>query len=115
MRTEGQSSGAESTEGLLPGAQEVQMTNRTTVTSMLAANQGPSLNSNGVVEWGIKNVIPLVLLMIGIGIIASARKGRISDNANTLTNVVLGMGVIAGAAVLYGFASSLTDLVFGTG
>ena len=91
------------------------MSVRAAVTNMIAANEGPSLNSNGVVEWGIKNVIPLVLLMIGIGIIASARKGRISDNANTLTNVVLGMGVIAGAAMLYGFASSLTDLVFGSG
>ncbi len=87
------------------------------VTTVLAAsnNTGPSLNSNGVVEWGVKNIIPLVLLIIGIGIIASARKGRISDNANTLTNVVLGMGVIAGAAVLYGFAGQLTDLVFGSG
>ena len=74
---------------------------------------GPSLNSSGVVEWGVRNIIPLVLLVIGIGIIASARKGRISDNANTLTNVLLGMGLIAGAAVLYGFASQLTDLVFG--
>jgi hypothetical protein len=87
----------------------------TVVTSVLAASQGPTLNSNGVVEWGVKNVIPLVLLIIGIGIIASARKGRISDNANTVTNVVLGMGVIAGAAVLYGFAGQLTDLVFGSG
>ena len=86
------------------------------VTNALAkSNTGPSLNSNGVVEWGIKNILPLILLMIGIGIIASARKGRISDNANTLTNVVLGMGVIAGAAVLYTFASGLTNLVFGTG
>jgi hypothetical protein len=87
----------------------------TAVTGVLAQGNGPTLNSNGVVEWGVKNVIPLVLLIIGIGIIASARKGRISDNANTLTNVVLGMGVIAGAAVLYGFAGQLTDLVFGTG
>jgi hypothetical protein len=100
----------------LPGALEEQMAVYTAVTYALASsNKGPSLNSNGVVEWGIKNIIPLVLLMIGIGIIASARKGRISDNANTLTNVVLGMGVIAGAAVLYTFASGLTDLVFGSG
>jgi predicted MFS family arabinose efflux permease len=84
--------------------------------SLLAASKdGPSLNSNGVVEWGVKNIIPLVLLIIGIGIIASARKGRISDNANTLTNVMLGMGVIAGATVLYAFAGQLTDLVFGSG
>jgi hypothetical protein len=113
---EAQSVGADSTEGLLPGALEEQMAVYTAVTYALASsNAGPSLNSNGVVEWGIKNILPLILLMIGIGIIASARKGRISDNANTLTNVVLGMGVIAGAAVLYTFASGLTDLVFGTG
>ena len=88
----------------------------TAVTYALASSDtGPSLNSNGVVEWGIKNILPLILLMIGIGIIASARKGRISDNANTLTNVVLGMGVIAGAAVLYTCASGLTNLVFGGG
>ena len=77
------------------------------------ASAGPTVNSNGVVTWGVKNLIPLVLLIIGLGIIASARKGKISDNANTLTNVVLGMGVIAGASVLYVFAGQLTDLVFG--
>jgi predicted MFS family arabinose efflux permease len=85
------------------------------VSLLAAANDGPTLNSNGVVEWGVKNIIPLVLLIIGIGIIASARKGRISDNANTLTNVMLGMGVIAGATVLYAFAGQLTNLVFGNG
>jgi hypothetical protein len=79
----------------------------------LAASSGPQVNSNAVVTWGVKNLIPLVLLIIGLGIIASARKGKISDNANTLTNVVLGMGVIAGASVLYVFAGQLTDLVFG--
>jgi hypothetical protein len=79
----------------------------------LVASSGPAINTTGVVEWGVKNIIPLVLLVIGIGIIASARKGRISDNANTVTNIVLGAGVIAGAALLYGFAGQLTNLVFG--
>ena len=74
---------------------------------------GPALNTNGVIEWGVKNIIPLILLVIGITIIASARKGRLSDNASTLTNVMLGMGVIAGAAILYGVAGQLTTLVFG--
>jgi hypothetical protein len=74
---------------------------------------GPTVNTNGVVEWGVKNVIPILLLVIGISIIASARKGRMSDNANTLTNVVIGSAVIGGAALLYGFASQLTTLVFG--
>lgn len=73
----------------------------------------PNINSDGIVEWGVKNLIPILLLVIGIAIIASARKGKISDNANTITNVVLGCAVIAGAGVLYAFAGQLTRLVFG--
>ncbi len=84
------------------------------LSALVAAEDGPALNTSGVVEWGVKNVIPIILLVIGISIIASARKGRLSDNANTLTNVMLGCGVIAGAAVLYGFAGGLTNLIFGT-
>jgi hypothetical protein len=83
------------------------------ITSALVAAAGPSLNTTGVIEWGVRNIIPLLLLVIGITIIAGARKGRLSDNASTMTNVMLGMGVIAGAAVLYGFAGQLTSLVFG--
>jgi hypothetical protein len=83
------------------------------VSDLLAASSGPTVNTNGIVQWGVKNVIPVLLLVIGIGIIASARKGKISENANTLSNVILGCGVIAGAALLYGFAGDLTRLVFG--
>lgn len=84
------------------------------VKSAALAADGPKFNSDDLVQWGVKNVIPVVLLIIGIGIIASARRGRISDNANTITNVVLGMCVIAGAGLLYAFAGQLTDLAFGT-
>ena len=73
---------------------------------------GPNLNSNGLVEWTIKNCLPLILLVIGISIIAGARKGRISENANTLTNVVAGLAVIASGAALFAFAGQLTNLVF---
>lgn len=79
----------------------------------ILAAAGPALNTNGVIEWGVRNIIPILLLIIGISIIAGARKGRLSDNASTMTNVLLGMGVIAGAAILYGFAGQLTNLVFG--
>ena len=33
--------------------------------SVLAA--GPDINSDGIVAWGVKNIIPIVLLVIGIG------------------------------------------------
>lgn len=77
------------------------------------AQEGPNINSDGIVEWGVRTIIPILLLVLGIAIIASARKGRISDNANTVTNVVIGMAVIAGAAAIYGFAGQITNLIFG--
>ena len=77
-----------------------------------AETEGPTLNSTGLVEWVVRAIIPLVLLAIGIGIIASARRGKLSDNANTLTNVFIGLSVIAGAGLLFGFAQQITDLMF---
>ena len=81
------------------------------LTAQLIALQ-PRINSNGIVEWGVKNIIPIVLLFIGIGIIAGARKGQMSQNAMTITNVLLGCVVIAGAALFYGFADNIAGFVF---
>jgi predicted branched-subunit amino acid permease len=75
----------------------------------------PDINSDGIVAWGVKNIIPIVLLFIGIGIIAGARKGQMSQNAMTITNVLLGFVVIAGAAFFYGFADNIATFVFAKG
>lgn len=76
------------------------------------AENEPTLNSSGLVEWVVRAIIPLVLLAVGLGIIASARRGKLSDNANTLTNVFIGLSVIAGAGLMFGFAQQITDLMF---
>ena len=72
----------------------------------------PKFNSDGVVQWGVRNVIPILLLFVGIGIIAGARKGQMSQNAMTITNVMLGCMLIAGAALFYGFADNIASFVF---
>ena len=82
------------------------------IVAQLALAANPSINSTGIVAWCVKNIIPILLLFVGIGIIASARKGQMSQNAMTLTNVVLGIVVIAGAGLLYGFGDSLAHFVF---
>ena len=70
------------------------------------------INANGIVEWRVRNIVPVILLFIGIAIIASARKGKMSENASTITNVLLGLCLIASAAVLYGFAGEVSSLIF---
>jgi cytochrome c-type biogenesis protein CcmH/NrfF len=75
----------------------------------------PEINSDGVVAWGVRNIIPIVLLVIGIGIISSSRKGQMSQNAMTITNVMLGCVVIAGAGLFFGFADNIANFVFTNG
>ena len=75
----------------------------------------PRFNSDGVVAWGVRNIIPIVMLFIGIGIIASARKGQMSQNAMTITNVLLGCAVIGGAAMFYSFGDDIATFVFAQG
>jgi drug/metabolite transporter (DMT)-like permease len=80
-----------------------------------AVSAAPDINSDGIVAWGVKNIIPIVLLFIGIAMIAGARKGQMSQNAMTITNVLLGCMVIAGAALFYGFADNIATFVFAKG
>jgi predicted branched-subunit amino acid permease len=75
----------------------------------------PDINSDGIVEWGVRNIIPIVLLVIGIGIIAGSRKGQMSQNAMTITNVMLGCVVIAGAGLFFGFADNIASFIFSKG
>jgi hypothetical protein len=79
---------------------------------VVAAAADPNINSDGIVEWGVRNIVPVVLLFIGIAIIAGARKGQMSQNALTITNVLLGCAVIGGAAMFYGFGDDIADFVF---
>ena len=80
-----------------------------------AVSAAPDINSEGIVAWGVKNIIPIVLLFIGLAIIDGARKGQMSQNALTITNVMLGCMVIAGAALFYGFADNIATFVFAKG
>ena len=75
----------------------------------------PSINSEGITAWVVRTIIPLVLLVFGVMIIAGARKGQMSQNAMTITNVLLGCVVIAGAGLFFGFADNIADFVFAKG
>jgi hypothetical protein len=85
------------------------------IVAQIIVTAGPDINSDGIVAWGVRNIIPIVLLFIGIGIISGSRKGQMSQNAMTITNVMLGCIVIAGAGLFFGFADTIASFVFAKG
>lgn len=76
----------------------------------ILTDTAPTLTTTPVIQWGIKTIIPLILLVVGIGVIANARKGRLAENATTVSNVVLGAVVICSAGLVFAFAQTITDL-----
>jgi hypothetical protein len=85
------------------------------LTSGVFLSTSPDINSQGIVEWGVRNIVPIILLVIGLAMIAGARKGQMAQNAMTITNVLLGCAVIGGAALFYGFGDDIAAFVFAQG
>lgn len=81
--------------------------------SLLAADGGPALNTSGAVEWAVKNILPFAFLIIGLYMIFGAKSGKLSDNAKVATNMIFGLMIIAGGAILWAFSGQLVRLVFG--
>jgi hypothetical protein len=70
-----------------------------------------TLNTDGIVNEAVRLIVPILCLLIGIGIIASSRKGRISDAASTMTLVIIGLVIIAAGPILYSFADEISSLI----
>lgn len=71
------------------------------------------INTTGITAWALKTIIPILLLVVGIGIIAGAKKGRYSETLSTVALVIIGLLVIVGAGLLVAFAETLAEITFG--
>jgi hypothetical protein len=70
----------------------------------------PDVDVSALSAWAGDHVVLLVLAGAGLLILGAVVAGRSGDLARPVLNVVLGLGLIAGAAALYGYADPLMDL-----
>lgn len=70
------------------------------------------INTNGITDFIAKNIVPIILCIVGVLIMASAKKGRISEGANTLTICLIGaIPIVAGAAFM-AFGNNIANVIF---
>ncbi len=74
-------------------------------------NGGGSFNSDGISDWVRNNVLPLILLFIGIGIMAGARKGDTSKTMTTSLIAIVGIIFCVAAVAIIAFGESMGNLV----
>lgn len=70
------------------------------------------MNPGGITEWVLANLVPVILLFIGLGILFVAKKGKYSDVLGTLGIVIIGLVVIAGAAGIRAMADDIANTAF---
>lgn len=71
------------------------------------------MNTGGIQDWIIQNIVPIVLLVIGLGILAKSRKGNWSDTMNTTGIAIIGIIFIVGAGGFIVFGREMSGIVFG--
>lgn len=73
----------------------------------------PSVNTEGVVAWVVKYIVPLLFAFAAVVIMSRAHQGRTRENAVVAVNLFLGIILIAAAGTMFAFGSDLVDLVLG--
>lgn len=71
------------------------------------------LNSQGLIQFVLQYIVPLLLTVIGVVIIAGAKKGNYSGVMSTTGIVVIGLIFIVGAGGIVLLAKQLSQLALG--
>lgn len=85
-----------------------------TVSASPGSVSKPALNPDAIVTWAGDHRLPLILIGLGVGLVVLLVLGQATGGVKVMFNVVVGLGVIVAAAVLYGYSDQLMKL-FGAG
>lgn len=75
------------------------------------ADPGSStLNTTGVVTFIVSKIVPIILAGIGVILLLSARKQRMSDVFETVMKIVIAFVILGSGTALYKFGGSLVKV-----
>lgn len=81
------------------------------MTGQLIALTPMIFDTSKLTEWVMKNIVPLILLWIGITIILRARRGELREAAGITAGTVMGICVMCGGVAFFAFGNQIADLV----
>lgn len=78
----------------------------------LIAMHAEEINTEGIIQFFLSKIAPILLAILGIIFIARANKGEVSKVLTSSTIAIVGIAFIAGAITLVFVGSSLVDILF---
>ncbi|MEN3356110.1 MAG: hypothetical protein V7637_92 [Mycobacteriales bacterium] len=73
----------------------------------------PTINTQGLVAWIVKYIVPLIFAFVAVIIMSRAHQGRTRENAVVAVNLFLGVLLLASGGALFVFGQGLVDLILG--
>jgi hypothetical protein len=73
----------------------------------------PQLNTNGIVTFVVKAIVPIIFVLAAVLIMSRAHKGQTAQNVSVVGNLLIGVVLLAGAGAFVAFGGQLVTLFFG--
>jgi hypothetical protein len=73
----------------------------------------PAINTDGIINFIITKIVPILLAVIGIIFISRAGKGEMSRVLTSSAIVFIGIAFIAGGLTMFAFSRALVNLILG--
>ncbi|MGI5236459.1 hypothetical protein [Dactylosporangium sp. CA-139066] len=70
------------------------------------------LNTDGILNFFVTKIVPILLAGLGIIFVSRANKGEVSKVLTSSSVALIGIAFIAGATSLFFFGGSIVDLLF---
>ncbi len=71
-----------------------------------------TINTDGILNFFIEKIVPILLAVLGIIFIGRASKGEVSRVLTSSAIAIIGLAFVAGAGALFLFGDSLVKLLF---
>ena len=71
---------------------------------------GMTFDSSGIVNWIVKNILPIIIVLCGVGIAFANKKGNYSEVGSRVGILFIGLIVVAGGIVWYAVANDIVGV-----
>lgn len=70
------------------------------------------VNTDGIVSTLATVIAPIIVAVVGVGILMRASRGQVSQSLTSTFIVVLGLGMLAASGVLFFVGDKIINLIF---
>lgn len=71
----------------------------------------PTINTQGIIGWFLRVIVPLIALFIVAGILMGAKRGQYREEANKIVIFIIGIAFLVGIGAIVAFSQGIAGWI----